>query len=512
MKKLILLFCFFSFHFGNAQKQVISNSGSRPNIILIYADDLGYGDLSGNGATQIKTPSIDIIAKEGLRFTNAYATSATCTPSRFSLLTGKYAWRKQGTNIAPGDAALIIPTNMLTLPKMLQNAGYKTAAVGKWHLGLGPTGGPDWNGEIAPGPLEVGFNYAFIMPATGDRVPCVYLENYRIVDLDPTDPIYVDYKKKVGNEPTGAENPELLKMKYSNGHDKTIVNGVSRIGWMAGGKKARWIDEEMAGVFTSKALRFMEENKTQPFFLYFATHDIHVPRLPHSRFVGKSNMGPRGDAILELDWTVNEITKKLHELKIADNTILIFSSDNGPVIDDGYADDAVERLGSHTPSGNMRGGKYSAFEAGTRIPFIVRWPHKIKRNTQTNAPFSQIDLFASLASLVGQVLHNDDAPDSHQLLNTLLGKERRGREYVIEQPLNSNLCIRKGVWKYIPPHNGPKKDIPTNTEYGNDTEPQLYNISTDPGEKNNVAPKYPKKVKELAELLQKIKDNDFTRK
>lgn len=216
---------------------LVCKAQSKPNIVIIYTDDLGVGDISANGATKVKTPNIDRIANQGLRFTNAYATAATCTPSRFSLLTGKYAWRKSGTNIAPGDAALIIPTNEETMPGMLQKAGYQTAVVGKWHLGLGPAGGPVWNSDIKPGPLEVGFNYSFIMPATGDRVPCVYMENYRIVDLDPADSITVSYKEKIGNEPTGKENPELLKLNYSHGHDATIINGVSRIGWMTGGKK-----------------------------------------------------------------------------------------------------------------------------------------------------------------------------------------------------------------------------------------------------------------------------------
>ena len=290
---------------------LVCKAQSKPNIVIIYTDDLGVGDISANGATKVKTPNIDRIANQGLRFTNAYATAATCTPSRFSLLTGKYAWRKSGTNIAPGDAALIIPTNEETMPGMLQKAGYQTAVVGKWHLGLGPAGGPVWNSDIKPGPLEVGFNYSFIMPATGDRVPCVYMENYRIVDLDPADPITVSYKEKIGNEPTGKENPELLKLNYSHGHDATIVNGVSRIGWMTGGKKARWIDEDMADVFTGRAVNFIEKNAKNPFFLYFATQDIHVPRVPHSRFVGKSGMGARGDAILQLDWTVGEVLKTL---------------------------------------------------------------------------------------------------------------------------------------------------------------------------------------------------------
>ncbi|MBA9078633.1 sulfatase family protein [Rufibacter quisquiliarum] len=482
----------------------------KPNIILIYTDDLGYGDISCNGATQVKTPNIDKLAAQGLRFTQAYATSATCTPSRFSMLTGKYAWRKQDTGIAPGDAALIIPQDMRTLPDMLQSAGYKTGVVGKWHLGLGPKGGPDWNTDVKPGPLEIGFNYSFLMPATADRVPCVYLENYRIVDLDPADPIQVSYKDKIGNDPTGKENPELLKMKYSHGHDNTIVNGVSRIGYMTGGNKARWIDEDMADVFTNRAVKFIDQNQKQPFFLYFATHDIHVPRLPHSRFAGKSGMGPRGDAILQLDWTVGEIMNALDRLNLAKNTILIFTSDNGPVVDDGYVDQAVEKLGKHTPSGPMRGGKYSAFEAGTRVPFLVRWPSKISPGV-SNSLFSQVDLYASFASLTGQKLATQDAPDSHNQLQTLLGKAKIGREYVVQQSLNNTLSIVRGDWKYIEPSSGPTMNKNTNTELGNNPQPQLYHLKKDVAEKQNVAQANPATLKELQTLLASVKAKEKTR-
>ena len=483
---------------------------SKPNIIIIYTDDVGYGDISSNGASKVKTPNIDKIASGGLRFTNAYATSATCTPSRFSFLTGRYAWRKTGTGIAPGDAALIVPTETVTLPGMLQKAGYQTAVVGKWHLGLGPQGGPDWNGDIKPGPLEIGFNYCFVMPATADRVPCVYMENRRIVDLDPSDPITVSYKEKIGNDPTGKENPELLKMKYSNGHDATIINGVSRIGWMSGGNKARWIDEDMADVFTNRALTFIEKNKENPFFLYFATHDIHVPRVPNSRFVGKSGMGPRGDAILQLDWTVGEVLKTLDRLKITDKTMLIFSSDNGSVVDDGYRDNAVQLLNGHNPSGNRRGGKYSAFDGGTHIPFIVKWPGKIKAGTVSNALFSQIDLYASLAALTGQSLSDDIAPDSFNSLSALLGASKN-RDFLIQQSVNNTLSLIQGNWKYIEPSNGQKMNFLTNTELGNFPQPQLYNLKADIGERNNIASKYPEEVKNMAAMLKKIREKNKTR-
>lgn len=491
---------------ANIKAQV--QKSKNPNIIIIYTDDLGFGDIGANGATKIKTPNIDKIAKQGLRFTSAYATSATCTPSRFSMLTGKYAWRKQGTGIAPGDAALLIPTDITTMPGMLQQAGYKTSVVGKWHLGLGPAGGPDWNADIKPGPLEIGFNYSFIMPATGDRVPCVYLENHRIADLDLTDRIKVNYKQKIGTEPTGSENPELLKMKFSHNHDNTIINGVSRIGWMTGGKKARWIDEDLADVLTGKAVKFIEDQKNNPFFLYFATHDIHVPRLPHSRFAGKSGMGPRGDAILQLDWTVGEVLKTLDRLKISDNTILIFTSDNGPVLDDGYKDDAVEKLNGHTPAGPLRGGKYSAFEGGTRVPFLVRWPGKIKAGTVTDARISQVDLYASFAALTGQKIANNNAPDSYNMLDALLGKTKTGRDHIIMQSLNNTLSVIQDNWKYIEAGGGPKILKTTNIETGNNPTPQLYDLRKDIGEKVNVANSYPAIAEKMAKLLKDKRSNE----
>jgi arylsulfatase A-like enzyme len=480
----------------------------KPNVIIIYADDLGYGDVSCYGATRIKTPNIDRIANQGIRFTNAYCTSATSTPSRYSLLTGEYAWRKKGTGVATGDAISIIQPGRTTIASVMHNAGYRTAVVGKWHLGLGAEGGADWNGEIRPGPLDLGFDYNFIIPATGDRVPCVFVENRRVVGLDPADPIKVSFNQPILVEPTGKDHPELLRMKPSHGHDMTIVNGISRIGYMSGGKSALWIDENIADVITGKAVNFIRENSNNPFFLYFSTHDIHVPRVPNQRFAGKSGMGPRGDAILEFDWSVGEIMKTIDDLNLSQKTIIIVTSDNGPVVDDGYKDQAVELLNGHKPSGPLRGGKYSLFDGGTRVIFIAKWAGRIEPG-ESDALFSQIDLMASFASLTGQPLKNEDAPDSFNFINTLLGKSKTGREWLVEHA--GRLSVIKGQWKYIEPGPGVKLQVNTNTETGNDTIPQLYNLKSDLGEKSNVASQNPAIVKDLTVLLKKIKEDGRTR-
>jgi arylsulfatase A-like enzyme len=288
----------------------------------------------------------------------------------------------------------------------------------------------------------------------------------------------------------------------------TIVNGISRIGYMSGGKSARWIDENIADVITGKAVSFIEKHSHKPFFLYFSTHDIHVPRVPAPRFTGKSGMGPRGDAILQFDWSVGRIMKTIDSLKLADNTIIIVTSDNGPVVDDGYQDQAVELLNGHTPAGPLRGGKYSLFDGGTRVVFIVRWNSKITPGI-SKALLSQVDLMSSFAALTGEKLTPDEGTDSFNQIDAILGKSGRGRDWVVEHA--GRLSMIKDDWKYIEPGPGTRLQVQTNTETGNDPLPQLYNMNSDLGEKFNVAQHNPDLVNELAAFLKKIRDDGRTR-
>jgi arylsulfatase A-like enzyme len=482
----------------------------RPNVVFVYADDLGYGDTAAYGATAVKTPNIDRLAREGVRFTDAYSSASTCTPSRFSLLTGSYAFRQKNTDILPGDAALVISTNRATIASIFKNAGYSTGIVGKWHLGLGAQGQEiNWNEPIKLGPNTLGFDYSFIMAATGDRVPCVYLENQKVVGLDTNDPIQVSYKHPFPGELDGVAEYDYLKIKWSNGHNNAVVNGIGRIGFMTGGKAALWKDEDRADLFTQKAVSFLEQNKSQPFFLYFAPHDIHVPRVPAARFVGATKMGPRGDVIAELDWTVGKILETLDELNLTTNTLVIFSSDNGPVLDDGYKDGAVELLGDHKPAGVFRGGKYSIFEGGTRMPLIVRWPGQVNPGV-SHAVVSQVDFAASFAALTGQLLGTNDAPDSVNVLPALFNKSNANRDYIIEQG-NRVLGLRSGNWKYIGPGKGPAIDRSVNIELGIAPAPQLYDVVKDPGETNNVAWENPEVVDKLSKLLNQARTSGHAR-
>ncbi len=485
-------------------------NANKPNVIIILADDIGYGDLSCYGG-QAPTPNVDKLAKGGLQLTDMHAMAATSTPSRYALLTGQYAFRKAGTDVAAGNAGMIIGPEQYTLADVFRTAGYQTAALGKWHLGLGhQTAQQDWNAPLPTDPSDLGFTYHYIMAATADRVPCVFIENGSVQNWDSEAPIEVSYQRNFPGEPTGRQNPELLtKQKPSHGHDMSIVNGIPRIGYMKGGGKALWRDEDIADSITVHAQEFIRKHKDEPFFMYLCTNDIHVPRYPHDRFRGQSPMGLRGDAILQFDWTVGEIVKTLRKEKLLDNTLIILTSDNGPVLDDGYDDQARELAGEHKPGGPHRGGKYSSFEGGTAVPAIVHWPAQVAAGTQSNTLQSHIDLLASMAQLVGGRLPQGHATDSQPRLSTLLGQDHDSRPWAVEYSAGHNITLRTERWKYIPAHPGEAViSWGPAIETGNLPQPQLYDMQSDEGEQQNVAAQHPEVVQQLQEIIAKVRKGE----
>ena len=485
----------------------LAQTAQRPNVIFLIADDLGYGDLSCYGATRISTPCIDSIAAHGVRFTDAHACASTSTPSRYSLLTGEYAFRRPGTDIAPGNEDMIIKPHQYTMADMFQSAGYRTAAIGKWHLGLGSVGGQqDWNGELDWTPRDIGFDYHYLMAATADRVPTVFVEQGRVANHDPEHPLYVSYSRNFTGEPTGSANPELLyNLKSSHGHNQAIVNGIGRIGYQTGGGRALWKDEILADSIIAKSVEFMANCGDEPFFIYLCTNDPHVPRWPADRFRGQSVMGLRGDAILQFDYTVGALAKALDSLGIADNTLMVITSDNGPVLDDGYQDQAAELLGTHKPGGPWRGGKYSMFEAGTCVPFIVNWPARIKEGKVSDALVSHIDDIASFAALVGVELPLGAAYDSENHITTWLGEDTQNRDLVVEMAQSRALSIRNKSWKLLEPSNGGATQGQTGIETGYSSSPQLYNLRTSKYESNNVYSSQPAMARRMEERLANIR-------
>ncbi len=491
------------------QVTVAQTDGTKPNVVLIYGDDVGYGDVGVYGSEKILTPNIDRLAKDGLVFSDGHSTAPTCSPSRYAMLTGCYGFR-QGLGILSFNAPLSIAVDRFTLPRVFKQAGYATAIIGKWHLGLGnadpssdrPRSTADWNGEVKPGPLEVGFDYSFLLPNTNDRVPCVYLRNHRVVNLDPKDPLWVQgfpapRDPRSTTYPDGRKNPEAMTYyRNSRGHNHSVINGIGRGGSMAGGKSALWDDETMADTFLEEAQEYIAANKDKPFFLFFSSQDIHCPRAPHKRFQGKTDLGYRGDAMVALDWVAGQLMDTLEEHGLAENTIVIFSSDNGPVYDDGYNDGTTVRPtsgevdGGHDASGPYRGGKYQLYEGGTRVPFIIRWPGKIQPGT-SEALVSQVDFLASFAALLNVDVPKDQATDSRNMMSAFLGKDRQGRPHLIEEGY-WKLALRKGAWKYIALDEKHKKKA------------ELYNLDEDISEQDDLLDRHPEVAAEMARLLQSL--------
>ncbi|TWU31787.1 sulfatase family protein [Novipirellula artificiosorum] len=490
------------------------DSNQRPNIIVIMADDLGYGDVGCYGGTAVPTPSIDRLAAEGMRFTSGYCSASTCTPTRYSFLTGTYAFRVPGTGVAPPNAAALIPAGTTTIASQLNEAGYATAVIGKWHLGLGEKGkGPDWNGTIKPGPLELGFDHCLLLPTTNDRVPQVYVADHHVENLDPEDPLWVGNKKPFPEYQSGVELRDSLRFDSMHGHRDTVYNGIGRIGFYTGGTAARFLDEDLADRWVEHSKAWLTQHKNEPFFLFFSSHDIHAPRVTHPRFENAGTTGPRGDMIAELDWCVGQLIDHVEELGLTKQTLFVFCSDNGPVLCDDYLDGSVEHLGSHDPNGPYRGGKYNVFEAGTRTPLITRMPDVIPVGV-SDEMVCTIDLAASFSNLVGQPIPKDACLDSLDQIDVLLGHSGAvGREFLVEQDNggSGNFGLRVGHWKLVRCKTSRMLNTGLRMSWNASPPLALYDLSNDPGETSNVIDTHPEIGQQLDQRLQQIIDEGRTR-
>lgn len=480
-----------------------------PNIVLIFADDLGYGDLSCYGATKVKTPHIDQLAAEGKRFTDAHSASAVCTPSRFGLLTGVYPFRGDVWGPRNPIKDLIIDVDQLTLPDVLKKVGYDTACFGKWHLGFGE-GENHFDKPLRPGPQDLGFDYYFGVPVVNSAPPYVYVENDKIVGATPDDPIeYVKGKKK----PTTPITP-LTKV-----HGNRVPN------WFSGATEAHKLynDFDLGTQLTKRATQWIDERDDDPFFLFFSTTNIHHPFTPAEQFQGTSEAGWYGDFIHELDWMVGEVMKSLETKGIADNTLVIFTSDNGGMINHGGQ--AASKLG-HELNGELLGFKFGVWEGGHRVPFIAKWPAKIEAGTTSDQLLSSIDLLATFTDLTGQDVSALPETDSLNLLPALVGDpaEPIRNELLLHPFRKEHLSLRKGKWVYIPRRGsggfggGPGKhaaggpamvtfvgdensDI-QNGRIKKDAPPaQLYDLEADLSQSQNLFHQHPEVVKEMQEAL-----------
>lgn len=472
----------------------------KPNVVVILADDLGYGDLSCYGAKLIQTPHCDRLAKDGRRFTDAHSPSSVCSPTRYGVLTGRYCWRTSLKSQVLGvTAPLHIEPGRPTLASVLKKHGYATAAVGKWHLGYGSPPRTDYNKPLTPGPKEVGFDYHFGVPSNhGDLTRC-FVENDQVVGRAP-----------------GVSFELPLK------------------GGLPKGLAQRRVDDRVDTVLTEKALAWLGKHKDRPFFLYFTPVAVHNPVTPNKQFRGQSQCGIYGDYVRELDWCVGQVLGFLDQHKLAENTLVIFSSDNGGVVtaDRDSAefpltleDDAAGAVSKHYRAaqrdayaaghracGDLRGRKHSIYEGGNRVPFLARWPGRVPAGTTCDEVICLTDLLATVAALVGEKLPRGAGEDSHDIGPALVGAklDRPLREATVLHNAEGVFAIRQGPWKLIAEGAAPgpvKKKSPWVAEGTN----QLYHLGDDPRETTNVWAKHPDVVERLVKLLKQYRDQGFSR-
>lgn len=487
-----------------------------PNVVLIFADDLGYGDLGCYGATKLKTPNIDKLAAEGRKFTDAHSASAVCTPSRFGLLTGEYPFRANGGKglwgPAPVTSPLLIDTETLTIADVFKKSGYDTAAFGKWHLGFG-VGQNDWQEPLRPGPQDLGFDYYFGMPVVNSAPPYVYVENDRIVGSDPADPL-VNLGRGSKKTPTPITPITPIPPEAAQRSANQFSGAVEA--------HKLFNDYEVGTKLTEKATEWIGARGDKPFFAYFSTTNVHHPFTPAKRFQGTSECGPYGDFVHELDWIVGEVMKSLETAGVADNTLIIFTSDNGGMFNLGGR---VAAEKGHKINGDLLGSKFGIWEGGHRVPFIAWWPGKIEGGTVSDQLFCSVDLLASFAALTGMKL--EDQKDSINMIPALTGDPDKAlrTEMFMTPNKPTHMALRKGKWMFIPAKSDggfrgskpgqhawggaavtklvgtPNSDIENGTLKKDAAPAQLYDMESDRNQTANLYHDYPEVVKEMSALL-----------
>jgi len=491
---------------GPARAETATAETGRPNIVLINADDVGYGDVGVYGARLIRTPNIDALAGQGIRFTDAHSASAVCSPSRYALMTGQYPFRRDFWFPIFATAPLIVDPTTTTVASLLHSAGYATAAIGKWHLGFGETDPVDWNKPLKPGPLELGFDYYFGVPVLNSHPPFVYVENHAVVGLEEDDPL--------------VYGETAITRYFDEKFDYDTIGG---------GLKAHSLyqDREVGSTLTEKAVAWIRGHKDSPFFLYFAPTNIHHPFTPAPHFVGSSRAGPYGDSMQELDWMVGEVLRALDEEGLRDNTLVVFTSDNGGMFNRGGQ--TAWETGHHL-NGQLLGVKFGAWEGGHRVPLIARWPGHVPVDRVSPVLVSNVDFMATFASIVGRPLQAGEGPDSRDMLPALLGQDNvTVHEYLVISPARkSHLAIRKGRWMFIPAQNeggfaGTRlgehdfagaaalaftgqvnSDVVDGKIRADAPEAQLYDLYADPRQERNVFDAHPELANEMRGLLESI--------
>ena len=460
------------------------NTDQFPNIVVILADDLGYGSLNCYGAAEehIRTPAVDRLARQGRRFVDANAPSSVCTPTRYGLLTGRYCWR---TSLRHGVLGITSPLHIEverpTVASLLKSAGYRTAAIGKWHLGYG-TGKTDYTKPLDPGPLDLGFDYHFAVPQNHGDATGIYVRNRETVGL-----------RSARVEPFGRTPYGRQFLGFDAPHR---------------------VDEAVMSELSDEAVQWLgRQDPATPFFLYFAPVAIHFPYTPSDAIEGASGVGAYGDWIHELDLSVGRLIRALDELGLADDTLLIFTSDNGGVrITEGDRPEAEAYRAGLQVNGRWRGRKHSIYEGGFRVPFIVRWPGKVPANSVGAETISLVDMFATIAAVVGKPLPSPDeaAEDSFNVLPAFLGRSSPDplRPSLIDHSVDGNFAIREGEWKYV---EGIASPTARRVSRPQELAPQLYNLRDDPAEQHNQLEAHPETAKRLASLLENHRNRGHSR-